>query len=131
MTTITAPSFSINGESTVDCIDKMLFLIGHSRQSISKYMSVDENDIDKAPQWLINYLKDLIHVNLLRIGYVMSDSKQEGILGEYRESSREIQEQGDPRPAIIDDNYILDKNQVLKVSIITNFHLLNKRNLNI
>ena len=127
MITINTSSFAITGANEYECMVMMIECLCMSIEEFSEYMGVEPKELDTAPKWALNYLKDIIDVNLIRLGYVMEDSKQRGIMGEYDESSSKLINNGDTRKIVINKEYILNKENTLKVSLITMIHLINMK----
>ena len=125
--TIKTSSFTLTAKDNYECMELMLDCLCLTLEEFAEYMGVSIEDLSDAPKWAINYLKDTIDIHLLRIGYIMEDSKQKGILGEYRESSSRVLENGKQRTITINEDYILNKENTLKISIITMIALINKK----
>ena len=118
-------SFTINATDNAQLLDRLLQVNGHTRDSFASYMAVEGSELDTAPQWAINYLSDLLHAELIHLGYVAKDAKHEGVFGEYDEAAdayKELQNQrGDlQQPVIIDRTYIVSPVRTLKISILAN-----------
>jgi len=127
ITTISTSSFTITGADEYECMVMMIECLCMTIEEFAEYMGVSPKELNKAPKWALNYLKDIIDVNLIRLGYVMEDSKQRGIMGEYDESSSKLLNNGDTRKIVINKEYILNKENTLKVSLITMIHLINTK----
>ena len=80
---IKTDSFMIVADTKEEAFIDLLKLSGYDISSFSKYMEVTVEELEKAPQWAINSLKDLISLNLEYIGYIMKDSRTEGLLKPY------------------------------------------------
>jgi hypothetical protein len=130
MITISTSSFTVTGANEYECMVIMIECLCMAVDDFAEYMGVNSEELDKAPKWALNYLKDIIDVNLVRLGYVMEDSKQKGIMGEYNESSSKLINNGDTRKIVINKEYILNKENTLKVSLITMIHLINIKKSN-
>lgn len=84
-------SFTIVCETKEEAFIILLQLTGYTKESFSSYMAVQVEDLEEVPQWALNYLVDLINAELIHLGYIMKDNKVAGIMGEYNEIEKSIE----------------------------------------
>lgn len=92
MPKIQTDSFAVVADTNKEILDILLRLNGQDIATFSSYMNVTVSEVEKAPQWAINYLKDIINVELLHIGYVTKDLKALGLFVPYENIEAEVQE---------------------------------------
>jgi len=122
--TISTNSFSAQAETEEDLIKILLEMGGYKHAGeLATYIGVSATVLDNYPNITLTYLGDIIDANLTHLGYVMKDTKQEGMLGEYRdqvEIHKELNAQDSrPQPIIINDGIITEAG-TLKISYIAN-----------
>jgi len=86
--------FNIVTDTEKDAFDLLLKVHGYTKASFSEYMGIEvaELDADTVPTWALNYLIDLLNINLVHLGYIMKDTKVTGLLGIYDELIEDITE---------------------------------------
>ena len=89
---INTTGFTLTTETKEEAIQLLLKLLGQDIASFSLYMEVSVEEVEQAPQWAINYLKDLLDVELVHLGYVTKDLKALGLFVEYDDVELDIQE---------------------------------------
>jgi len=132
MAQTTKRSFVANAPSEEELINVMLVVAGFTRESFTLYMNTTAEIMAQNPLWVKKYLEDIIDANLVHIGYVIKDTRQEGIMGEYREAIKELKKKSlnsgtIQTPIIIDEDVIISEAGTIKVSILTNAMQIVKR----
>lgn len=89
---IETTSFIITAETKEKAFNILLKLSGHDISSFSEYMGVNVEELEKAPQWAINSLKDLVSLSLEYLGFIMKDSRTEGIYKPYSDIEEVVKE---------------------------------------
>jgi hypothetical protein len=80
---IDTPSFQIVAETKQEAFNILLKVTGYDVGSFSKYMGIDLQILEDAPQWAINYLKDIVNAELKHLGYFIKDTKTTGLKSAY------------------------------------------------
>ena len=125
MITIERKAFTANADNEVNLLNLLIDIAGFKdRSSFASYMGVDTAILAENPLWAKNYLSDIINADLTHLGYVMKDTKQSGMLGEYREAVKSLTEVsvvGDTiqTPIVINESIVTEEG-TLKISILTN-----------
>ena len=88
---IKTDSFTLTADTKRDAFALLLKLSGLKISDLSKYMKVSTEELQNAPQWAINYLKDIINAELIHLGYVIKDTKTTGLLYELKRLQKEAQ----------------------------------------
>lgn len=124
MTQSIRTSFIANAENEEELINVLLAVAGFTRESFTLYMDTTAEIMAQNPLWVKKYLEDTINANLVHIGYVIKDTRQEGMLGEYREAVKELSEksligEAIQNPFIINDE-IINETGTIRISIPAN-----------
>lgn len=89
---IQAKSFEITTEKKEEAFSLLLKLSGLDIASFSSYMGKTVEEVQKAPQWAENYLKDTIDLNLIHLSFIIKDLKAQGLMTEYNDAVAEVKE---------------------------------------
>lgn len=133
MAQIIRPSFTLNAADEQELLQRLLYLNNHTLESFAAYMGVEAPVLDESPTWAINYLSDLYDANLDRLGYIMKDTKHEGMLGEYKSQEKIFKEinltepMGD-QPITINESIIATG--TYKISLLSNAEKLLRDTIN-
>ena len=121
---IKTDSFTLTADTKKDAFNLLLKLSGLKISDLSKYMEVSIEELQNAPQWAINYLKDIINAELIHLGYVIKDTKTTGLLYELNRLQKEAQKaitkgiiQGNQPVELNDD--IVSESGYIKAGYIT------------
>ena len=121
---IKTDSFTLTADTKKDAFNLLLKLSGLKISDLSKYMEVSIEELQNAPQWAINYLKDIINAELVHLGYVIKDTKTAGLLYELNRLQKEAQKaitkgtiQGNQPVELNDD--IVSESGYIKAGYIT------------
>ncbi len=121
---IKTDSFTLTVDTKKDAFNLLLKLSGLKISDLSKYMEVSIEELQNAPQWAINYLKDIINAELIHLGYVIKDTKTTGLLYELNRLQKEAQKaitkgtiQGNQPVELNDD--IVSESGYIKAGYIT------------
>jgi len=121
---IKTDSFTLTADTKRDAFALLLKLSGLKISDLSKYMEVSTEELQNAPQWAINYLKDIINAELIHLGYVIKDTKTTGLLYELKRLQKEAQKaitngttQGNQPVELNDD--IVSESGYIKAGYIT------------
>jgi hypothetical protein len=122
---IETDSFVVVDSTRMGAFETLLKLGGYTIDSYSQYMAVSIEELEKAPQWAINSLKELIHLNLVHLGYIMKDSRVEGLMKPYSDIESIINKKFDSQEIegslpikIFDD--IISKDGAIRTHYLTN-----------
>lgn len=131
---ILKPSFSANTDTDEEMLDLLIEVSGHiTREQFASYMGVESSILDSNPSWAYKYLSDTIDADLLHLGYVMKDTKYEGMLGEYREAEELLKKASVDslvqQPFEINEGYIITEAGTLKISLLNNITNAIKKTL--
>ena len=121
---IKTDSFTLTADTKKDAFNLLLKLSGLKISDLSKYIEVSIEELQNAPQWAINYLKDIINAELVHLGYVIKDTKTAGLLYELNRLQKEAQKaitkgtiQGNQPVELNDD--IVSESGYIKAGYIT------------
>lgn len=89
---IQAKSFEITTKTKEEAFGLLLRLSGLNIASFSSYMGKTVAEVQEAPQWAENYLKDTIDLNLINLSYIIKDIKAQGLMIEYNDIVAEVKE---------------------------------------
>lgn len=89
---VQADSFEITSDTKEQALTLLLTLAGLDIDSFSSYMGKTIEEVQEAPQWAENYLKDVIDLNFVHLGYIMKDTKTAGLMGDYNSMEKFVQE---------------------------------------
>jgi len=124
--TINNKSFSASTSTDIEMLNLLLEASDFiSSETFASYMGVEASELATAPIWAINYLSDILDANLTHLGYVMKDTKTDGMLGEYKDALLQLEKQNtELEPATtyitIKDEDIVTEQGTLKISTIVN-----------
>ncbi len=126
---VTTESFTINAKDQVEAFNILLKLNNLTTSKFTLKMGVDASTLKKAPQWAITYLKDLADINLIHLGYVMKDTKTDGMLEITKRLEQEINKIKTDKSITAQNPIILNKDIVseqgaIKVAYIANIERL-------
>jgi len=129
MITIKTSSFTLNANDNIEALDTLLKLNNLTKESFAKKTGAKISDIQKAPQWAISYLADLADANLIHLGYVIKDTKTDGILKPIKELEGKISKIKTEKAITAQNPIILNKDIVteqgaIKVAYIANIEQL-------
>jgi hypothetical protein len=118
-------SFIANTNTDAEMLDLLIKVSGHkSREQFASYMGVEASNLDDNPSWAYKYLEDTIDADLRHLGYVMKDTKQEGMLGEYKDAKEILREASVDnlmqQPFEIKEKDIITEAGTIKISLLTN-----------
>jgi len=131
--TIYKKSFSANTSTNEEMLNLLLEASDFiDINSFTSYMGVEPTELATAPTWAINYLSDILDANLTHLGYVMKDTKTDGMLGEYKEALLQLEEQNtelEPATTYITIKHedIVTEQGTLKISTIANITNIIKK----
>ena len=125
MSNIIKNSFTANADTDANMLNLLINVAGFKdRSEFATYMGVETADLSETPTWATKYLSDIIDANLTHLGYVMKDTKQEGMLGEYKEVVFTFENKGvdnpTPQPIVINQDKIITEQGTLKISLLVN-----------
>ena len=131
--TIDKKSFSASTSTNDEILNLLLEASDFiSIDAFASYMGVEPSELATAPIWAINYLSDILDANLTHLGYVMKDTKTDGMLGEYKDALLQLEEQNtelEPSTTYITikDEAIVTEQGTLKISTIVNISNIIKK----
>jgi len=131
--TIDKKSFSANAQTNEKILKLLLEASGFtSIDTFATYMGIEPSELATSPIWAINYLSDILDANLTHLGYVMKDTKTDGMLGEYKDALLQLEEQNtelEPSTTYITikDEAIVTEQGTLKISTIVNISNIIKK----
>ena len=131
---ISTTGFNITTETDKEALTIMLKLLGLNIASFGSYMGVSEEDIiivdsegiETVALWVINYLKDIINVELIHLGYQAKDIKAQGLFVEYDEivfSINKAMTSGaitSSQPLVINKDAIITEAGAIKAKFLVN-----------
>jgi len=125
MITIKTESFTINANSNKELLNILLRLNSLTIAKFAQKTEVDASTIEKAPSWAISYLADLANANLIHLGYVIKDTKTDGILQPINTIEKEVEKIKTDKAITAQNPIILNKDIVteqgaIKVAYIAN-----------
>lgn len=134
MIKIDLEAITIIAENRKDLLKILLDLSGFNESSFAEYMEISVEDLEKAPQWALNYLSDLENANLIHLGYVMKDTKTMGLMAEYNkqeEIADNIVNSGDAKfkPIIIKSSIISEAGSIKADPLINAKGILKRFNM--
>jgi hypothetical protein len=123
---IDTKSFTLTTETKEEALMLLLKLLGRDIDSFSLYMGVSVEDVKKAPQWAINYLKDILEIEFVHLGYVTKDLKAFGLFFEYKNVANDVNNAltasalTGSRPVVIKTMDIITEECAIKANYIAN-----------
>ncbi|MBL0703205.1 MAG: hypothetical protein JJV95_04410 [Sulfurospirillum sp.] len=118
-------SFMIVAETKEEAFTNLLKLSGYDISSFSEYMEVTVEELEKAPQWAINSLKDLISLTLEYTGYIMKDSRTEGLFKPYLDIENLVKEKLSTQEIVGTQPVQISSDIISKDGAIRTHHLIN------
>ncbi len=91
MLIIERDSFTLNATDNKDALKNLLLINNTTKPKFAKKVGVDVSELNEAPDWAINYLADLANLNLIHLGYVMKDTKTDGMLEPINQINKQIE----------------------------------------
>jgi len=84
-------SFTVTTETDKEALTILLSVLGLNMSSFGSYMGMSDEDIiltnndgiQTVAIWAINYLKDLLNIELIHLGYQAKDIKAQGLFADY------------------------------------------------
>jgi len=84
-------SFTVTTETDKEALTILLRVLGLNMSSFTSYMGMSDEDIiltnndgvQTVAIWAINYLKDLLNIELIHLGYQAKDIKAQGLFVNY------------------------------------------------
>jgi len=73
-------SYILRTKDEKERLELLLRLNNFSKESFCIYMGIEADILNDIPQWAVNYLKDMLDANLSHLGYVIKDTKTDGML---------------------------------------------------
>ncbi|MFK5938284.1 MAG: hypothetical protein QM497_07805 [Sulfurimonas sp.] len=131
---ISTKSFTITAQTDKEALTTLLKLLGQDIASFSSYMGVTEQEVvitdddgnETVAIWAINYLKDILEVELIHLGYVTKDLKAQGIFGGYNDTEFSIKQARDAgaitesQPLVINTDTIITEAGTIKIKYLAN-----------
>ena len=126
---VNTESFTLNAKDEADAIDMLLKLNGFTRAKFAKKLNIDGAVLDEFPKLFINYLTDLANANLIHLGYVMKDTKTDGMIEPINQINKQIEKIKSDKAITAQIPIILNKDIVseqgaIKVAYIANIERL-------
>jgi len=126
--------FDITTETDTEALSIMLRMFGMDLASFSSYMGVTEQEViitdddgnETVAIWAINYLKDILEVELTHLGYVTKDLKAQGIFGGYNDTEFNIKQARDAgaitesQPLVINTSSIITETGTINIKYLVN-----------
>jgi len=82
----------ITTETKQQSFDILLRLSGFNLASFSSYMCKPIEEVQEAPQWAENYLKDIIDLDIQHLSYIIKDIKAQGLMMDYENAVLAVKE---------------------------------------
>ena len=111
-------SFTIQAEDNKTILDMLLVICGYSMATYSNRMSVDIDELEKAPLWAIMGLCDIIDMYLKHLGYIIKDTRSDWMFNKYSELELLYQQSGKSQPVIINVDAVTGKNVGIDLSLL-------------
>ena len=133
MTEISRNAFSMQAETEEELINNLLIVAGYTHDTYMAQMNITADILASNHTWVQNHLADLINANLTHLGYVMKDTKTQGMLGEYREATIAVEkkatESDSLSPTITINDEIIAEDGTINISYLSNATNLLKSQL--
>jgi len=131
---ISTQSFTITAQTDKEALTTLLKFLGRDIASFSSYMGVTEQEViimdddgnETVAIWAINYLKDILEVELTHLGYVTKDLKAQGIFGGYNDTEFSIKQARDAgaitesQPLVINTSSIITETGTINIKYLVN-----------
>jgi len=85
-------TFRIITATKKEAFNILLEMLDHSESSFASYMDIDIETLEEPPQWALNYLADVLNIELEHLGYQIKDLKATGLKVPYDNAQDKLQE---------------------------------------
>ena len=133
MIEISRDAFSMQTETEEELTNNLLTVAGYTLDTYMAQMNITADILASNHTWVQNHLADLINANLTHLGYVMKDTKTQGMMGEYNDAMAKVEQKAmeseSLTPAITITDEIIAEDGTINISYLSNATNLLKSQL--
>lgn len=124
MTEISRDAFSMQAETEEELTNNLLTVVGYTHDTYMAQINITADILASNHTWVQNHLADLINANLTHLGYVMKDTKTQGMMGEYNDAMAKVEQKAmeseSLTPAITITDEIIAEDGTINISYLSN-----------